>query len=433
MRVAVIGAGVSGLTAAHKLSADHEVTVFESADRIGGHSHTVSVTTPSGELPVDIGFIVFNNRNYPNFTALLGELGVAYERSNMSFSVADEHGCFEYAGSSLNALFATRRNIVDRRFHRMVFEFLRFNREAKRFVESAGSDDVSLRDYLVRGGYSDYFVERLIVPQVSAVWSADPEQLWKFPARVVFQFFNNHGILELRGRPRWRTITGGSIEYVRRLAASFSDRLYPGIGATAVTRGEQAVTIKLSDGSESEFDAVVLAAHSDQALALLTDATDDERSVLKAIPYVANDVVLHTDDALLPRRHAARASWNFHLLDQPRDKTTVTYWMNNLQNIESPVNYCVTLNLGDRVDPSKVLAEHSFAHPVFTPGGLAAQQRHGLISGRNRTHFCGAYWRWGFHEDGVWSALRVVDAINAAPTGASSVDDDSRTGPAAAV
>ncbi|MGH2906247.1 MAG: NAD(P)/FAD-dependent oxidoreductase [Solirubrobacterales bacterium] len=411
MRIAVIGAGVSGLTAAHRLSASHEVTVFESEPRIGGHSHTVVVQGEREEHPVDTGFIVFNDRNYPHFNALLDELGVAYERTDMSFSVADEHGRFEYAGSSPNALYANRRNLVDPRFHRMVADLVRFNREAKAFVESGSADDISLRDYVAARGYSRYFVERLIVPQVSAVWSADPEQLWEFPARIVFQFFNNHGILELRGRPQWRTISGGSVEYVKKLVASVAGQTYAGVGAEAVRRGEHCVAVKLADGAEVIFDEVVLATHSDQALALLVDPTDAEREVLGAIPYIDNDVVLHTDASLLPRRRAARASWNFHLLDEPRDRTTVTYWMNKLQNIDSQSDYCVTLNLSDRIDPRSVISEHRYMHPVFTRQGLAAQLRHAEISGVNRTHFCGAYWRWGFHEDGVWSGLRVADAI----------------------
>ncbi len=412
-RIAVIGAGVSGLTAAHSLSSTHEVSVFESEPRLGGHSSTIFVETDSGAQPIDTGFIVFNDRNYPNFNQLLDEIGAEHVRSNMSFSVSDESGDFEYAGSSPNALYATRRNIVNPRFHRMVGELVRFNREAKRFIRSGANDDISLRDYLADGGYSDFFVERLIVPQVSAVWSADPAQLYEFPARIVFQFFDNHGILELTGRPQWRTIKGGSTEYVKKLTAAFGDGIHTGIAAEAVRRGENGVAIKLSDGAEAIFDEIVIATHSDQALKLLVDPTDEERDILGAIPYADNDVVLHTDTALLPRRRAARSSWNFHLLDEPRDRTTVTYWMNNLQPIPGDVDYCVTLNLSDKIDPAEVICEQNFSHPVFTAAGLQAQKRHHEISGVNRTHFCGAYWRWGFHEDGVWSGIRAADAVAA--------------------
>lgn len=415
MDIAIIGAGVSGLTAAHRLHANHRITVFEAEARIGGHSNTVLVPTATGEQPVDTGFIVFNDRNYPNFTSLLNEIGAPSQRSDMSFSVADEHGNFEYAGSSPSALFATRRHIVDPHFHRMVADLLRFNKHAKRLADSTPDDpeyDISLRDFLDRRNFGGYFVERLIVPQVSAVWSADPGQLWEFPARIVFQFFNNHGILELRGRPTWHTIEGGSREYVRRLAAPFANRIERARAVDAVRRANDGVILKLADGAEARFDEVVFATHSDQALRLLADPTDEEKAVLAAIPYVDNEVILHTDTSLLPRRRAAWASWNYHLLDQPLDRTTVTYWMNNLQNISGSDDFCVTLNLGERVDPAKVVSEHRYEHPVFTAESLRAQQRHRSVSGVNRTHYCGAYWRWGFHEDGVWSALRVVDEID---------------------
>lgn len=426
MEIAIIGAGVSGLTAAHKLHRNHKITVFESDARIGGHSNTVLAPAGGADMqPVDTGFIVFNDRNYPNFTRLLEEIGAPSKASNMSFSVADEHGGFEYAGSSLNALFANRRHIVDPRFHRMIFDLLRFNGHAKRLAATTARDpdhDISLREFLERRNFSSYFVERLIVPQVSAVWSADPDQLWEFPARIVFQFFDNHGILELRGRPKWRTIDGGSREYVSRLTAAFADRIETSTGVESVRRGDDGVTLKLKGGAEARFDEVVIATHSDQALRLLADATPDERAVLGAIPYVDNEVLLHTDTSLLPRRRAAWASWNYHLLDRPRDRTTVTYWMNNLQSISGPVDYCVTLNLSDRVDPAKVISEHHYEHPVFTAQGLRAQERHADISGAGRTHFCGAYWRWGFHEDGVWSGLRVAEAIERRAKGRTSSD-----------
>ena len=415
-RVAVIGAGVSGLTAAHALQGRHDVEVFEAETRAGGHSSTVVVPATDGEQPVDTGFIVFNDRNYPSFNALLDELGVEWTRSNMSFGVSDEHGAFEYAGSSPNALFATRGNIVRPAFHRMVLDLLRFNRDAKRIVKNNQLDDISLSDFLSAGGYSKLFIEKLILPQVSAVWSADPGQLASFPARIVFQFFDNHGILELTGRPRWRTVVGGSAAYVQKLAAPLAERLHLGTGVEAIRRGENGVALKLSDGAEVVFDEVVIAAHSDQALSLLADPSESERQVLGAIPYQPNDVVLHTDASLMPRRRAAWASWNYHLFEEARDRSTVTYWMNNLQPLDPAIDYFVTLNLTDRIDEAKVLKTQTFAHPVFTAAALAAQERHGEISGVNRTHYCGAYWRWGFHEDGVWSALRAVKAVGAGST-----------------
>jgi predicted NAD/FAD-binding protein len=408
----VIGGGISGLTAAHRLGEDFAVTVFEAEQRLGGHSSTVIVDTPVGEQPIDTGFIVFNDRNYPNFSELLDQIGADYVPSNMSFSVSDLEGRYEYAGSSPNALFATRRNLVRPKFHRMVRDLVRFNNDAKRLVNEGDADEeISLRNFLDAGGYSQEFIEKLIVPQVSAVWSADPAQLYNFPARIVFEFFNNHGILEVRGRPKWRTIKGGSAAYVAKLRAATDAEFHTGTAAEAVRRTDNGIVIKLSDGAEASFDEVIFATHSDQALDLLVDATQDERDILGAIPYQDNDVVLHTDDSLLPRRRAARASWNYHLLDEPRDRTTVTYWMNNLQPIAGEQDYMVTLNLTDLIDPDSVLKTQNFSHPVFTREGLGAQRQHDKISGVNHTHFCGAYWRWGFHEDGAWSGLRVARMI----------------------
>lgn len=408
-RVAVIGGGISGLSAAHRLGGDFPVTVFESEVRLGGHSSTVVVDTPVGEQPIDTGFIVLNDRNYPNFHKLLDQIGADHVPSNMSFSVSDLEGNYEYAGSSPNALYATRRNILRPAFHRMVRDLVRFNGDAQRLINSGQVDDeISLRDFLDNGGYSNEFIEKLIVPQVSAVWSADPAQLYSFPARIVFEFFNNHGILEVRGRPKWQTIKGGSAAYVAKLREATRAEFHTGTAVEAVRRGEHGVAIKLSDGAEVIFDEVIFATHSDQALDLLADPTEAEREILGAIPYQQNDVVLHTDESLLPRRRAARASWNYHLLDEPRDRTTVTYWMNNLQPIAGDQNYMVTLNLTDMIDRNSIIKHQSFSHPVFTREGLAAQRRHHEISGANRTHYCGAYWRWGFHEDGAWSGLRAA-------------------------
>lgn len=425
-RIAVVGGGISGLTAALRLGREHDVTLFEAEPRLGGHSSTVYADTPEGAQPVDTGFIVFNDRNYPNFTELLEQIDAPTAASNMSFGVSDERGDFEFAGSSPNALFAKRSHLVQPGFYRMVSDLVRFNRAAQRLVRGRNLPDVSLCDFLEDGRYSQQFIERLIVPQVSAVWSADPDQLYEFPARIVFEFFDNHGILELTGRPKWQTIRGGSVEYVRRLRAAIRGEVISDMPVEAVRRGEDGVAVKLADGAEAVFDEIVFATHSDQALKLLTDPTQSEREILGAIPYQDNDVVLHTDRSLMPRRRAAWASWNYHLRDAPGGRSTVSYWMNNLQPIPGPTDYFVTLNLTDRIDPSKIISEQRFAHPVFTREGLAAQERHAEISGVNRTHYCGAYWRWGFHEDGVWSAIRVADAMapGRAPTTPHTDPDD---------
>jgi predicted NAD/FAD-binding protein len=410
--IAIVGAGVSGLVCAHLLHAHHDVTVFEAQDRPGGHAWTLDVELPSGTLPVDVGFLVFNDRNYPRFEALLAELGVESRASDMSFSVSDGAD-FEYAGNGVRGLFANPKHLYDRKFLKMVAEYIRFNKDARALMD--GTDDPSLRDWLQGLGYSDYFVHRLIVPQASAVWSADPEQMWSFPARFLVQFFDNHGLLGFSGRPEWRTVVGGSRRYVEAILARLgSERVRLGAAVTTVARDADGVTVTV-DGQEPErFDEIVLATHSDQALGMLEDASELERELLGAIPYLPSELVLHTDTSLLPRRRAAWASWNAHHLEATRGTPAVSYWLNNLQGHEIDRELVATLNLTERIDPAKILATLDVAHPTYTPEGLRTQERHGEISGVNRTHYAGAYWSWGFHEDGVKSGHRVADAILAA-------------------
>jgi predicted NAD/FAD-binding protein len=413
-RIAIIGAGVSGLTAALALdAAGHDVEVLEAGDRPGGHSCTVDASLPGGPQPVDMGFIVLNDRNYPHFEAMLGHLGVATTPSDMSFSVTDG-GAFEYASTSLSGLYANRRHALSPAFGRMLLDVRRFQREAPALLELPGAGP-SLRAYLDDNAYSRWFVERLLVPQAAAVWSADPEQMWSFPAKFLVRFFANHGMLSLTDRPRWRYVRGGSRTYVEALLRRLRGRVRLGTPVATIARVGDHVTVVPRGGHPEVFDEVVLATHSDQALALLADPSDAERAVLGAIPYQPNEAVLHTDRALLPRRERAWASWNYHLVDEPRDRATMTYLMNRLQGIDSPEPLCVTLNHTAGVDPEKILHVERFAHPVFTPEGMRAQERHAEISGVRRTHYAGAYWRWGFHEDGVWSALRACAALGVAP------------------
>ena len=409
MRIAIVGTGIAGLVAARKLHARHDIALYEANDYPGGHTNTVRVDLADETHWVDTGFIVLNDRNYPSFEPLLAELGVATQPSHMSFSVSDGAG-FEYAGTP-RGLFAKPAHAADPRFLRMIRDLVRFNREARALLDLAPGEGPSLREFLAAGGYSDWFVQRLIVPQASAVWSAEPEQMWSFPAAFLARFFHNHGMLGFRDRPQWRTVTGGSRRYVEEITRPFAGRIRLNTPVRAVTRHDHGVEIA-ADGCETElFDEVVIAAHSDQALTMLTDPSDSEREVLGAIPYQANEAVLHTDERLLPRRRAAWASWNFHLTD-PRSKcTALTYWMNNLQRLDSRANFCVSLNMTDRIDPAKAIRTIRYSHPVFTPDGVAAQSRHREISGVNRTHYCGAYWRWGFHEDGVVSALDALRGV----------------------
>jgi predicted NAD/FAD-binding protein len=412
MKIAIVGTGISGLVAAHHLQRHHNVTVYEAAARVGGHTHTVAVSDPAGEQAVDTGFIVFNDRNYPNFEALLGELGVASKPSHMSFSVSDGRGRFEFSGTPWG-LFARPAHLLSPTFIRMLRDWRRFNRLAPGLVGMNGTAP-SLGAWLEREGFSGHFIDRLIVPQASAVWSADPDQMWSFPASFMAEFFDNHGMYSLRDRPRWRTVLGGSHAYVDAITAPWRDRIRTAAPVRRIERLPDEVRVE-ADGCETEsFDRVVIAAHSDQALRMLSDPSGAEREVLGAIPYQANDAVLHTDAALMPRRRAAWSSWNFHLTEAPPARTTVTYWMNHLQRLKAKRQYFLTLNRDDAIDPEKVLRRFSYDHPVYTAEGVAAQARRAEVSGVRRTHYCGAYWGWGFHEDGVVSGLKVCEEIAAA-------------------
>ena len=422
-RIAIVGGGISGLLAAAELRrAGHEITLFEAADYAGGHTNTIDVETESGTIGVDTGFIVLNDRNYPNFERVLSELGVRTQPASMSFGVSDSHGDFEWAARGPRGIFARPAHLADPKFIRMLADLVRFNREARELLDDDGSGP-SLREFLTNGGYSEYFIERLIVPQAAAVWSADPQQMWSFPASFLARFFDNHGVLQLRNRPRWRTIRGGSKRYVEALTAPFADRIRLSSPVRRIEREPGGVLIAL-DGSEERFDEVVVATHSDQALTMLAEPTDLERRLLGAFPYARNEAVLHTDTSIMPRRRAAWASWNYHLVDQPSGSSTLTYDMNRLQSLETDEQYLVTLNRTDAIDPGKIIKVIDYAHPVYTTEGLAAQARWSEISGIDRVHYCGAYWRWGFHEDGAWSALRVSEMLGGRGPGLAAVTSD---------
>jgi len=410
VRIAIVGAGVSGLLAAHLLHREHEIVVYEAGSYAGGHTNTIRVDTEQQTHHVDTGFIVMNDRNYPNFTRLLEQLKVDTQPTHMSFSVKGEDEDFEYAGTP-RGLFCQPRNLASPRFQRMIADLLRFNRELRQLLGREETGE-SLQDFLVRRRFSEVFIRRLIVPQVSAVWSADPRQISSFPVRFLAEFFSNHGMLGFRDRPRWATVAGGSARYVEALTRPFRERIRLDSPVHSIIRSEDHVELTAAGpGGELErFDQVVIATHSDQALALLSDPSERERAVLGAIPYQRNEAVLHTDSALLPRRRSARAAWNFHLMREPKTLSTVTYYMNHLQRLHADRDFCVTLNRTEAIDPAKIIRKISYSHPVFTPEVLAAQSQHERIGGlAQRTHYCGAYWGWGFHEDGVVSALRACE------------------------
>jgi predicted NAD/FAD-binding protein len=405
VRIAIVGTGISGMVAAWLLQREHEVTVFEARDRIGGHTNTVDVELEGRRFSVDTGFIVHNPRTYPNLISIFEELGVATAPTDMSFSVREQATGLEY---SSQALLARRRNIMSPRIFLMVRDILRLNREAPQLL--ADSDlSTTLGDLLRDRGYSQAFVELYIVPMGAAIWSTDPRQMLSFPVQTFVRFLMNHGLTSLVDRPTWRIVQGGAREYVKKLTRSYADRIRLESPVEWIARNEQGVAVTVRGRKAEQFDRVVIAAHSDQALGMLADPSDAEREVLGAIRYQANDAVLHTDVSLLPHRRRAWASWNYHVPTQPKDRVVVTYDMNSLQGFgDAPATFCLSLNAGDRINPSKVLYRTSYQHPLYTPDSVAAQRRIDEISGPRHTFYCGAYWRYGFHEDGVVSALAVA-------------------------
>lgn len=408
MRIAIIGSGISGLVVAHLLHADHDITIFEADDRIGGHAHTVNVSTGDRRVGIDTGFMVFNEKAYPNFTELLSRLGVSSQQSDMSFSVHCAQSGLEYASTSVDALFAQRGNLLRPSFYRMLADIRRFYREAPEVLNgNSRFDGMTLGDYLHERRYSRAFIDQHIVPMGAAIWSSDASQLESFPVRPFVQFFDNHNFLQISDRPTWRTISGGSQTYVDAISRPFRDRVRLNAPVRSVCRRDDYVEIT-SDGRTNErFDRVVIAAHSDQALRMLADPTESERAILGAMRYQRNDTVLHTDARMLPKREKAWASWNYYRPQEPADHVSVTYCMNKLQNFSAPSPYCVSLNRCDAIDDSRVVRRLVYEHPVYDQASFDAQARHLEISGRHRTYYCGAYWGYGFHEDGVRSGLAV--------------------------
>ena len=414
MKLAIVGTGIAGMTAAHLLHGEHDLTIYEAGEYIGGHTNTVEVEREGMTYAVDTGFIVFNDWTYPNFIGLLDRLGVASQPSDMSFSVRCEETGLEYNGTSLNRLFAQRRNLLRPSFYRMIRDILRFNRESVGLLNEPDPGP-SLGAYLEQNRYSPPFIRNYIIPMAGAIWSAGPSAIWRYPARYLVQFFKNHGMLSVDARPTWRVITGGSQRYVEKLVRPFQDRIRLQSPVAAIIRDSHGVEVRSHDRAgtshTARFDGVVLACHSDQALALLADPSPLERDILGAIRYQANEAILHTDRSLLPRRRRAWAAWNYHLLPTPADRVLVTYHMNTLQRLRASCEFCVTLNRPDAIDPAQVLKRITYHHPVFTPEAIAAQQRHREINGPRRTWYCGAYWGFGFHEDGVRSAMMACESL----------------------
>ncbi len=415
MRIAIVGSGISGNLAAYYLQRSHEITLFEADSRIGGHSNTVDVNIRGQNFAVDTGFIVYNERTYPHFAKLLDRLAVPTQPSEMSFSVRCELSDLEYNGASINSLFAQRSNLLRPRFYRMIYDILRFNREATQVLQ-VDDDDLTLDEFLQQGNYSSEFIQHYILPMGSAIWSASPEGMGGVPLGFFVRFFHNHGLLNVNDRPIWRVIRGGSRQYVNRLVNGFRDRIRLNTPVEWIRRYPSHIELKARGLEVQKFDRVFLACHSDQALALLRDPSDTERQVLGAIAYQRNNAVLHTDALLMPRRKRAWAAWNYHLSHSKAandGRVSLSYNMNILQGLNAPVDFLVTLNHRDAIDPASIIDEFEYDHPIFDKASVAAQQRHRELNGVLGTYYCGAYWRNGFHEDGVVSALNALEHFQA--------------------
>lgn len=408
MKIAIIGSGISGLTAAHVLNRQHRITVYESADYIGGHTHTIPVELQGRKYDVDTGFIVCNDRTYPNFLKLLDQLNIEKTPTEMGFGIRSDRTGIEYSTTSLNHLFAQRGNLVNVDFLRMLRGILRFNKQlTKSLLENRLDADVSLGDYLHSNRYDPFFIDHFIVPMGAAIWSIGVRQMMKFPLLAFARFFHHHGLLTVRDQPQWYTIKGGSHSYVKKLTAPFLDKIRLSTPVESVIRSPGRVIVK-AGGAAEDFDKVVFATHSDVTLKILSDPSPDETDILSAIRYQKNDIVLHYDTSILPRNRKAWAPWNYHVQADDTKAATLTYHMNMLQSISAPEVFCVTLNETEHIDPSKVLGRYDKSHPVFNQESIVAQRRYEEIAGKNNTYFCGAYWFNGFHEDGVNSALRVA-------------------------
>jgi len=407
-RLAIVGSGISGLTAAYFLQNEFEITIFESESWIGGHTHTVEVRDESKSVCVDTGFIVFNHWTYPRFIKLLTELGVPYQPSDMSFSLSCERTGLEYNGTSINALFAQRKNLFSGKFWSLLLDIVRFNGKARTLARAADSS-LTMQEWLAHERFSEHLVDYYLLPLGRSIWSASRSQMLKFPAQFYARFFEKHGFLNLIDRPIWQTVQGGSQEYVKALVQKLKATIQTTCPVIQIERTAHQAIITTKNQQHHSFDAVVIATHSDTALQLLANPSDAERQILKCFPYEDNHVVLHSDTSILPKTPLARGAWNYHLLTDRDGPSTLTYDMNKLQNLQTSTPFLVTLNHTSAIDPNLIHAEYNYAHPQYTPAGVEAQARHHEISGVQNTFYCGAYWGNGFHEDGVVSGLTVVD------------------------
>ena len=409
-KIAIIGSGISGITCGYHLHKEFDITVYEAGDYIGGHTNTIEVEDETGKVNVDTGFIVFNDWTYPNFIKMLTDCGVESQLSDMSFSVKNEHTGLEYNGTSLNTLFAQRSNLFKPSFWKIIREILRFNKLSLQWLKENHDEKITLEEFLKENHFNQKFIDNYAYPITAAIWSASQETVMKFPLKFFLTFFKNHGMLSVDERPQWRVIKGGSKSYIPHFTKGWEDKIKLNTPVQAVKRDNNKVFIR-TEAETVEFDGVIFACHSDQALRMLEPPTKLEKELLWAIPYQKNEAVLHTDSNVLPKKKLAWAAWNYHIAPSIKDDVAVTYNMNILQSLKTTKNYNVTLNYTEAIDESKIIKKIQYSHPLFTSEGVKAQQRHSEISGVNNTFYCGAYWRYGFHEDGVFSGIRAAEQV----------------------
>ena len=413
-KIAVIGSGISGMTCAHLLAPHHDVHLFESASRLGGHTNTVEVKTASGSYQIDTGFIVFNDRNYPNFVQLLNNLGIKSRDSIMSFSVKSEKNGLEYNGNNLNSLFCQRRNLFNPSFYRMIKDIVRFNKEATRHYityKDFPDTEETLEEYVKKNNYSEEFIETYIMPMGAAIWSVGRDEMKKFPLSFFVRFFHHHGLLTIDDRPQWKTIVGGSKNYIPAITKNFEKNIHLNSPIICSRRVDNGVELEIMENGSLHthfFDEVIFSSHANQTMEMIKDPTELEKSVMGGFSYRPNTATLHTDKSILPKRSLGHASWNYYLPELMKERVAVTYHMNILQGIKSPETFLVSLNLENYIDTSKIIQEIQYSHPVYTVDAMRSQKQWDQISGKSHVHFCGAYWGNGFHEDGVKSALKVA-------------------------
>ena len=406
MKIAIIGTGISGLTSAYLLSKEHIVHVYEAQEYIGGHVHTLPVHLNGISYEIDTGFIVFNDRTYPNFNKLLNKINVLSQPTSMSFSVKCETTGLEYNGTSLNGLFAQRLNLLKPSFLLMVKDILRFNRDAKEFLTDS-VEEITFGEFLNRGGYSNALKNNYALPMASAIWSAKSKVIENANFRFFAQFFENHGMLNVNDRPQWRVIKGGSKQYTLKLIEPITNKIRINSPVDKIIRKNKGIEVVYNKQQKELYDRVIIATHSDQALKMIENPSNAEIEILSSIPYQTNVAHLHWDCSVLPKQKNAWASWNYFKPNKMKDETTVTYYMNMLQSLDMPKNICVSLNMEEHINPKKIYKKIIYQHPVFTSEAILAQKKHKEIDGIDKIHFCGAYWGSGFHEDGVNSALSV--------------------------